>query len=160
MKDWNQPQILYIQLMKMMNKPKKHSSKLIQKLQQNRSEADFEKTKKRMMLAAKIADGIKAKGWNNVDLARELDQHNSVISKWLSGTHNFTADTLFDIEKVLGVNLLNYEEPHNKEIIHKYELTVSVKASDVMASDFTQPSLLNDENLRRYISVCGGLARF
>ena len=113
MNDWNHQRISHIQLM-MMNKPKKYSSKLIQKLQINRSAAEFEKTKKRMMLAAKIADG-KAKGWNNRDLARELDQHNSVISKWLSGTHNFTADILFDIEKVLGISLINADEAKQKE---------------------------------------------
>ena len=84
-----------------MNKPKKHKSLIIQKLQKNRSIAEFEKTKKRMLLAAKIADAMKAKGWNKGKLAEALDQHQSVITKWLSGTHNFTADTLFDIERVL-----------------------------------------------------------
>jgi len=103
-----------------MNKPKRHTSPIIQKLQQSRSVAEFEKTKKRMQLAAKIADGIKAKGWNNSDLARELDQHNSVISKWLSGTHNFTADTLFDIEDKLNIKLISVTEAKPQVIVKTY----------------------------------------
>ena len=36
-----------------LNKPKKHKSLIIQKLQKTRSVAEFEKTKKSMLLAAK-----------------------------------------------------------------------------------------------------------
>ncbi|HTH31874.1 MAG TPA: helix-turn-helix transcriptional regulator [Lacibacter sp.] len=107
-----------------MNKPKRHKSPVIQKLQANRSSAEFEKTKKRMQLAAKIADGMKAKGWNNGDLARELDQHNSVISKWLSGTHNFTADTLFDIEEKLSIKLISVTEDKPQVLVKKYVAVV------------------------------------
>lgn len=105
-----------------------------------------------MMLAAKIADGIKAKGWNNSDLARELDQHNSVISKWLSGTHNFTADTLFDIESVLGIDLFHWKDQQPREIIHRYELKISANTADMIGS------LPNEESLKQYISLCGGMA--
>jgi len=141
-----------------MNKPKRHKSTIIQQLQQNRSAADFEKTKKRMMLAAKIADAKKAKGWSNGDLARELDQHDSVISKWLSGTHNFTADTLFDIERVLDINLLNWDDAHPKEIVHKYEVSVSAKAADVIGASYLKNSIVKGESLHQYIAICGGMA--
>lgn len=40
------------------------------------------------------------------DLARELGKSESEISKWLSGSHNFTLKTIAKIEDVLGDKLL------------------------------------------------------
>jgi ribosome-binding protein aMBF1 (putative translation factor) len=76
-------------------------------------------------LAAKIYAGIKAKGWNRTEFALQMKKKNSVITKWLNGYHNFETDTLREIEKVLGINLLNLE-------IEEDEITVKttvVKAS-------------------------------
>lgn len=74
------------------------------------SPEEQEKTDNRMLLAAKIEDAIKAKGWKKKDFMIAMGQKNqSVITKWLSGTHNFTTDTLTDIGRVLGINLLNLE---------------------------------------------------
>lgn len=69
------------------------------------------KTDRRMQLAMKIDEGIKAKNWKNKDLAKALDKQKSVITKWLSGTHNFKTDTLMDIEEVLNIKLLDVEHP-------------------------------------------------
>lgn len=69
----------------------------------------------RMLLAAKIIKGLKAKGWNNTKFAVEIGVKNpSIISKWLSGTNNFESDTLFKIQKVLGINLINVDTTYNK----------------------------------------------
>ena len=34
----------------------------------------------------------------------------SEITRWLSGTHNFTMDTLIDLSRVLDTNFLNIEK--------------------------------------------------
>ena len=128
MKALNQTQNLITQLT-MMNKPKRQSSAAIQHLQQSRSAAAFEKIKKQMMLAAKIQDAIKEKGLNNSRFAQLMDQHPSVISKWLSGTHNFTTDTLFDIEEVLGICLVVVTEPKPKVIVKEYVAVVMGSSS-------------------------------
>lgn len=66
------------------------------------------RTDNRMMLAASIADAMEAKGWNNKQLMEALGKKNpSEITRWLSGTHNFTADTLTDIGRVLDRNFFN-----------------------------------------------------
>lgn len=62
-----------------------------------------------MLLAAKINDGMKAKGWQNKQLAEALEQNPSIITKWLIGIHNFTSDNLSDIEEVLGISLLDIQ---------------------------------------------------
>lgn len=64
----------------------------------------------RMALAAKIYTGMKAKGWNQTTFAEMIRKDTSVISKWLSGTHNFETDTLHDIQKILEINLLDLQQ--------------------------------------------------
>lgn len=65
----------------------------------------------RMLMAAKIDDAIKAKGWKKRDLMEALGKKNqSEITKWLSGTQNFTIDILTDLGRVLNVNFLNLEK--------------------------------------------------
>lgn len=109
-----------------MNKPKRHSSKLIRELQEKRTPAEFEKTKKRMLLAAKIQDAIKAKGLTYKQFAFLMDQYESVVSKWLSGTHNFTADTLFDIEAKLGINLVSFSDSESTAVERTYNAIVPI----------------------------------
>lgn len=140
----------------MMNKPKRHKSKLIQEIQQNRSAAEFEKTKKRMLLAVKIQDAIKAKGYSYTQFAAMMDQHVSVISKWVSGTHNFTTETLFEIEEKLKISLINTGEEKPAEIINKIELTVSINAKDMLTSEYS--NFLLPGVLGNYISLQGGMA--
>ncbi len=59
-----------------------------------------------MLLAAKIDNAIKAKYWKKKEFAESLNKKPSEIAKWLSGTHNFTIETLFDIERVLDINII------------------------------------------------------
>jgi transcriptional regulator with XRE-family HTH domain len=61
---------------------------------------------RKMMLAAKIYDAMKAKGWNQSMFAEEMGKRPSEISKWLSGTHSFNSDTLWTIGDKLGIDLL------------------------------------------------------
>lgn len=88
-----------------MNKAKKHSSPLLKGLLRGISPEEKAKMQTKMLLAAKIADLIEAKGYNKSGFAEALGKKPSEISKWLSGTQNFTVDTLTEIAGVLGVSL-------------------------------------------------------
>ena len=93
-----------------MKKAEEHTSSIINDILSNIPEDELIKTEKRMAIAIKIDEAIKAKGWKKKDLAKALNIENkSIISRWLSGTHNFTSDTLFDIENVLEIKLLNVD---------------------------------------------------
>ena len=107
-----------------MSKASAYNSGLLSELLDGISEREQAKTDKRMLLAARIEDAIKAKGWKKIDFAREMDKRPSEITKWLSGTHNFNSDTLFDIEEVLGIKLVAID---NKPIeqVTKFHLSVS-----------------------------------
>jgi len=60
-----------------------------------------------MLLAASISKAIKSKGLTKSEFAEKMGKNPSVVTKWLSGVHNFTSDTLTDIQQVLGISLLN-----------------------------------------------------
>jgi transcriptional regulator with XRE-family HTH domain len=90
-----------------MNKINKKERNLIEQLLDRISSEDAEKIKNRMVLAAKIDEALKAKNWKKKDFAEALNKNQSMITKWLSGTHNFTADTLWDIERILKIRLID-----------------------------------------------------
>ena len=82
-------------------------------------------TDAKMMLAAHIADAMKAKGWKNKDLLEAVGKDNpSIITKWLSGTHNFTIDTLVELSRALGISLLNLEARSNALEVVYYPLYI------------------------------------
>ncbi len=93
--------------MMMNNKPRTYKSPILSELIENISQGELEKTESKMRLAVKIADAIKAKGYGKTEFAKKIKKNNSEISKWLSGTHNFTHDTLILLQKELDVNLVN-----------------------------------------------------
>ena len=94
-----------------MKKAEGHHIDILEELLNEITPRERKRTENRMRLAAKIADAIEAKGWSKQKLAKELGyKSSSIVTKWLSGTNNFTCDVLSDIQDVLGVELLNTEE--------------------------------------------------
>ena len=81
-----------------------------------------------MLLAVKIADAMQAKGWNKTRLMKEMGKSNpSEITRWLSGTQNFTVDTLVDLERVLEIKLLDLGEAKSAEkTIRQYKIDIVV----------------------------------
>ena len=79
-------------------------------------------------IAERISEILKAKGLTQKDFARLLNKRDSEISKWLTGRHNFTTQTIARIETALGSKLisiahwlgyankhiLKHQEIHNK----------------------------------------------
>jgi ribosome-binding protein aMBF1 (putative translation factor) len=84
-------------------KAENYSSKLLIEILSEIPQEEQEKTDKMMRLASIIDNGIKARGWKKSDLAKALNKRPSEISRWLSGTHNFSSNTLRDIDKILNI---------------------------------------------------------
>jgi transcriptional regulator with XRE-family HTH domain len=78
----------------------------------------------RMKLAAKIDKARIKMGLSKKQIAEKLSKRPSEITKWLSGTHNFTSDTLFDIQQLLAVELLNIEDK-SMEVTWQYSIEVT-----------------------------------
>lgn len=118
-----------------MKKPEIYNSKLIDSILDSITPEEEKRIANKMLLAAKIDDAIKAKGWKRKDFMKAMKINNqSVITKWLSGTHNFTTDTLTDIGSVLGISLLNLKEKQ-EQIAVSYRVEVSQQVAINPASD-------------------------
>ena len=104
-----------------MNKPREYTDSIIDEILSEISPDEFLMTEKKMLLAARIDDAIKARGWQKQDLAKALHKRPSEISKWLSGTHNFTTETLWEIEKILGTDFINLQEQDAEETITRFK---------------------------------------
>lgn len=91
--------------MKTMNKKK--ATGVLGRMIEEVDPVKLAKTRNRMVVAAKIADAMKAKNLNQKQFAKLMGRTESEISDWLSGDRNFTIDTLFDIGQALGVTFLS-----------------------------------------------------
>lgn len=86
-------------------KARVYNSSLINELLEEVTPIEVEQTKTKLQLAARIEDCMVEKGWSKTQFATQANKHPSEITKWLSGTHNFTIDVLTEIAYVLGVEL-------------------------------------------------------
>lgn len=69
-------------------------------------------------IADRINEILKLKNLCQKDLAELLDKKESEVSKWMTGTHNFTLKTLTKIEVVLGypiIKVINWEIVKEKQ---------------------------------------------
>ena len=66
--------------------------------------------KKQLDMSFAIADKLdailKERGMNQKEFAQMIGHSQAEVSRWLSGTHNFTLATLAKISVALGVDLL------------------------------------------------------
>ncbi len=114
---------------------------IIEQLLNNISPEESQRIENRMLLAAKIDDALKAKGWRKKDLMTALGKKNqSEVTKWLSGTHNFTSDLLTDLGRVLDTNFFNLE-------VDKKTTNVSYKPSQPIVVINKNSSQTNLNNL-------------
>ena len=58
-------------------------------------------------IAERICEILKSKGLTRKEFADQLNKSESEISKWLTGRHNFTMQTIAKIETALGSKLIN-----------------------------------------------------
>lgn len=106
------------------------------------SKADLRRTESRMMIAIRIAEALRQQGLSQKDLADKLGKCPSEISKWLSGSHNFTVDTLSDIETALNIRLLCINEDNSLKLVNTtYVMTImSGTKSNMLQEDLNKYS--------------------
>ena len=72
--------------------------------------------KRNLAIANKVRNILDEKGLSDKDFAKMLNKTPSEISKWLSGTHNFTGKSIIKMELALEERLLHVEPV--KEYVH------------------------------------------
>ena len=138
-----------------MKRPRAYKSEVHERRMSMQDPLAAARNRKKLILAAKIAEALDRRDLKKGRLAELLDKNKSEISKWTSGFHNFTVDTLSDIEEALQINLLNTGVIMDKNIPQiACTLTVEVKAIDIV-DPMDRNKLLKNAEL--FVATAGGL---
>ena len=113
--------------MKTNKSARKHRSLVVSELLNEITPAEKMQTSTKMSLAARLDDLITAKGWGKSEFAEKVNKNPSEITKWLSGTQNFTIDTLSEIAVALGISVSELFVPKQVQVINKVHLVVKVQ---------------------------------
>jgi transcriptional regulator with XRE-family HTH domain len=100
----------------------KYNSTILQEILEKITPLEMEKTKTKMLLATRIEDFLIANKWTKAQFASKTSRRPSEITKWLSGTHNFTLDTLTEIAHALGIDLTTLFGKPQKDVLYKAKM--------------------------------------
>ena len=109
-----------------MSKARKINLSFLEELRNETSPQMSQQITKRMKLAAQIDDALMSRGLTNQEFAFMMGKKPSEITRWLSGTHNFTTETLWEIERVLQIQLLTSSIADEDTVKTTQELQVFV----------------------------------
>lgn len=92
-------------------------------------------------IARRIHEVLLRKGWTQADLARATGKRASIVNRWMSGTHNFTIQTLSEIETALGEEILSVKHyRRHSEMVDGYK----ARPSRVMLLNDSEVELTDD----------------
>lgn len=103
---------------------RKYSSKIIADVMASITPLESLQVETRFVLAGRIAGIMDGKRMSNKELAARMKKSPSEISRWLSGTHNFTIDTLSEIAIALEVPVMAFFMPSQPRVVRDVRLTV------------------------------------
>lgn len=92
-------------IMKTETKARKYSSPLLREVLSEVSRVEKKQIVNKYSVATKLDQLLELRGWNKTTFAEKVNRHPSEITKWLSGTHNFTIDTLTEIADTFKISV-------------------------------------------------------
>jgi transcriptional regulator with XRE-family HTH domain len=112
------------------NKPaRKYSNAFVNQLLAETSDIEKAQINNRMTLAVRLDDLIAARRWSKSEFAAKVGKSPSEITKWLSGTQNFTIDTLIEISLAFNLSVGElFANPQPQIIEHIHLLVKSIKS--------------------------------
>lgn len=102
---------------------------------------------KAMLLSHKILDAVQEQRLSKTSFANLMGVQPSIVTRWLSGKHNFTIETLFEIEERLNVKLLAIEPPPKHTISFHFKVDNNCTSFDdsKMFQDLTYLKFKEDQ---------------
>jgi len=77
-------------------------------------------------IALRILDAVEDLGWNKARLAEEMGVSPQQVSKYVKGEENFKLETICNLEKALGVDLIT---------ILQADKEVSIKSEEALVNE-------------------------
>lgn len=109
--------------------PEPYHSPLLDKILSRITPKQQEKVAVKMRVAARIGDALEARGMQKKELAAACELKGaSMVTKWLSGGHNFTLDTLVDIAFAVGISVADMVRPAEQKVFFSRTITLHVSA--------------------------------
>lgn len=110
------------------NKARRVSSPIIKSILDSINPMKKKQVRNRIKIACQLDDLIKSKGYKSyAEFAKKMDRHSSEISKWLSGSHNFTIDTLTELCHHLDIELSDIFAREKIETLQTNEIRLKLK---------------------------------
>lgn len=81
-------------------------------------------------IATRIDEVLKRKGMTQRELAQRLGKRESEVSKWLTGRHNFTTNTIARISLALGTTIINVPTSTYSEVAETAPTMVAEDAAE------------------------------
>lgn len=106
---------------------RKYTSPIINQLLDEITPVEKLQTNTKMTLAARLDDLITARGLSKSEFAEKVNKNPSEITKWLSGTQNFTIDTLAEIGVALNIPVAELFEPKREHVTNRVQVVINVK---------------------------------
>ncbi|MCL4282151.1 MAG: helix-turn-helix domain-containing protein [Flavobacteriales bacterium] len=111
----------------MMKTPEPYRSAILDELLAQITPQQQEKVSIKMRAAVRIADRLEELRMQKKELAEACGlKGSSMVTKWLSGGHNFTLDTLVDIGHALGMSVADLLRAEEEKVV--FSTTVIVQA--------------------------------
>ncbi len=86
-----------------------------------------------------IDDYLSIKNMTRRELAEKLDKKESEISKWMSGTHNFTLRSISKIEAALNETIITTPQKVNKEFsVKTFIVYAKTNRLGYLSEDYSQ----------------------
>lgn len=113
----------------MMKTPEPYRSAILDQLLAQITPKEQEKVAIKMRVAVRIADRLEELRMQKKELAAACDlKGSSMVTKWLSGGHNFTLDTLVDMAFALGMSVAELVRPAEQKVVSSQTITLLVSA--------------------------------
>jgi len=74
--------------------------------------------KHNLAIAIKVSQILKEREMSKKEFAQKMSKSPSEVSKWLTGTHNFTMKSIAKMEQALGVDLIYVEKEYKYVHLH------------------------------------------
>ncbi len=85
---------------------KKDRSKVVERLRKKIKPENRIFIQKNLAISEQLQSILEQKGWTQKDLARKMGKHESEISKWMTGLHNLTVQSISLMEASLESEII------------------------------------------------------
>jgi transcriptional regulator with XRE-family HTH domain len=121
----------------MNNTTKRRKSRIISELLNEITPVEKMQASTKMTLAARIDDLLLKRGYGKSEFAEKMNKNPSEITKWLSGTQNFTIDTLSEIAVALEISITELFIPKQIQVLNEVHFVLSLQNAQPAVQYFT-----------------------